>query len=192
MRPPMPEAERVAIRCSACDPAMRDASRGGTIVFYDDGLTKQCSHALGNDAPDCVGRSACGSSYNDCDWAPRIALRTRGARHHRQSGSARGQLQKLTAVTLHGALPESFCDASVPARAERRESLAQCLLMARAPGVVFTRRPQPPLAQERLRWPATNMRLGGATLAELRAPQHREEACRCQRRARPRRPRPDR
>jgi hypothetical protein len=41
------------------------------------------------------------------DWPRRIGLRVRHARDHRQRGSARPQIQKLSAGYFHRALPEA-------------------------------------------------------------------------------------
>jgi hypothetical protein len=67
----------------------------------DEGLTKPFRKPLTHQARDDVG-AAGGRESNDPMHRPRrIGLRPRDPRHHRERGSARGQMQKISAGKFH-------------------------------------------------------------------------------------------
>ena len=62
------------------------------------------------------GEDPAGETNNDTYRPRRIGLRHRNTRHHRQRGSARGQMQKLSAGKVHDAL--QHCGAAQVERAK--------------------------------------------------------------------------
>ena len=58
-----------------------------------------------NDARYGIGTAAGGKADDDADRPRRIGLRPRDARHGRERGSARGQMQKISAGKFHGIAP---------------------------------------------------------------------------------------
>ena len=80
-----------------------------------DPLRQPLRHQPGED----VGAAAGGEADDDADRLRRIGLRRRRARSDRERGRARGQMQKPTAMKLHG-VPSTIC--AVPWRAMQRDT----------------------------------------------------------------------
>src|SRR5262245_31464545 len=105
MRAPVACAERVAIGSGAEDPASADVAARTAHVFNNDGLTKEGSHALDNDAQDHICSASRSKRQHQGDGARRIGLRARDPSKRRQRGSARSQMQKLPSMEKpHGLL----------------------------------------------------------------------------------------
>ena len=83
---------------------MRDIAAGARPVLDDEWLTEPLRQPLSDQARDDVGRAAGGKADDDAHRPRRIGLRPRDARHGRQRGSARGQMQKLSAGKFHRVL----------------------------------------------------------------------------------------
>ena len=101
VRAPVAEAQRVAVRRCTRDAAMGDAAGGAAVVLDDDGGAERHAHALGDDAPDGVGRAAGGGTDHNGDRPRRIGLGLRDARRGRQHGGTGRQTQKTAARNVH-------------------------------------------------------------------------------------------
>src|SRR5258708_1780905 len=101
----MAEAERIAIGRRPRDLAMRDAARGGAVIFYDNRLTKRHPHVLGNDASDGIRRPARCGAHDDRDRPRRIGLRPREPRYGWERECTRCQMQESTAQKCHDVPP---------------------------------------------------------------------------------------
>src|SRR5262249_60585498 len=66
-------------------------------IFNDDGLTERRPHMLGQRACTQIQGTACGEWHHDRNWFGGIGLGPRNARHGRESGSARAQMQEFAA-----------------------------------------------------------------------------------------------
>jgi hypothetical protein len=70
-------------------------------VLDEELLAKPVRQPLTDQARHDVGHAAGGKADDDADRLSRIILRTRDARHGRESGSTGRQMQKLSASQLH-------------------------------------------------------------------------------------------
>src|SRR5215813_12789703 len=77
-------------------------------VLNDEWLAQALRQPMTHQACEDVGRPASGKADNDAHRPRRIGLRLRDARDNRQRGSARGQMQKLSAGKFHRALPRTM------------------------------------------------------------------------------------
>jgi hypothetical protein len=84
------------------------AARAGHVLD-DDRLPERGPHALAEEARDRVGRPAGRIRHDHRDRTRGIGLGRRDPRHDRERGSARCQMEKLSAGKFHCTLPESFC-----------------------------------------------------------------------------------
>src|SRR6516162_4295632 len=98
--------DRIAIGPCASDTADANAAVGPRHVFDDDRLPKRASHPLGHEAPNSIGRTACGDRHDHGDRPGRIGLSACDARDDRQRDSTRCQMQELSPAKFHGALPK--------------------------------------------------------------------------------------
>src|SRR5207244_328799 len=74
-------------------------------VLNDELLTEPLGKPLSDQAGEDVARATCGSSDDHAHRPHRIGLRPRDARHDRERGSARYQMQKLPSLgKFHGVL----------------------------------------------------------------------------------------
>ena len=89
------QKERIAVRGRAHDRLGADIAAGTRPVVDDELLAEPLRQPLTDQARDDVGRAAGGIANNDAHRPRRIGLRPCEARHGRQRGSARGQMQKL-------------------------------------------------------------------------------------------------
>ena len=101
MAAPLADDQRIAIGFGTHDPAGTDGAAGPGDVLDQNGLTERCLHAFGERARDNVGRAARWERCDNGDRSRRIGLRPSKARDSRQRGSARGQMQKLSAGKFH-------------------------------------------------------------------------------------------
>src|SRR4029077_5435810 len=83
------------------DSAVSNAPCSDPVVLYDDGLTKGIPHTLCNNTSYSVRRPARRGPNDNCDRPCRICLALCNARHGWDRGSARGQMQKLSAKKFH-------------------------------------------------------------------------------------------
>jgi hypothetical protein len=89
--------QRVAIGGRTHDGLGSDIAAGARPVLNDELLTELLGEPLTYYARDDVNRLAGGKSDDDAHRPRRIGLRPRETRHGRERGSARGQMQKLSA-----------------------------------------------------------------------------------------------
>jgi hypothetical protein len=101
MRANVPDTERVTIRCGARSASGAHGSPGAGDIFYDDRLTERYPHMLDEDARERIVGSARRVRHDNCDRPRRIGLRPSYPRNGRQRGSARGQMQKISAGKFH-------------------------------------------------------------------------------------------
>jgi hypothetical protein len=64
---PVPDAERIAIRCRPRDASDPDRSRRSGDILHDDALTERGAHRLGQDARHGIDRSAGGERHDHGD-----------------------------------------------------------------------------------------------------------------------------
>ena len=95
------QEERIAVRRRAHDRLGGDIAASARPVLDDELLAEPLRQPLTDQARDDVGRAAGGEADDDAHRPRRIGLRPRDARHGRQRGSARGQMQKLSAGKFH-------------------------------------------------------------------------------------------
>ena len=76
--------------------------------FKDEWLPEPLRQRLTREAGDGVGCLACRKGDDDAHWPRRIGLRPSDARHGRERGSARGQMQKISAGKFHFEPPWRF------------------------------------------------------------------------------------
>jgi hypothetical protein len=97
--------ERVAVGGRARDRLQREIAAGAGPVVDDHRLAEPLRHCLTDEPRDDVGRAAGGNEHDDGYRPRRVGLRLCNARHGRQRGRARCQMQKLSTGKFHGALP---------------------------------------------------------------------------------------
>src|SRR5262249_59827189 len=85
-----------------------DRAVGAGAVRDDDRLTPTLFKLAAAATRDDIGRSAGRETYEEAPRRRRVGLRPRDARHRRQRGNARGQLQKISAGKFHFELPSPF------------------------------------------------------------------------------------
>ena len=95
------QKERVAVGGRAHDRLGRDIAGGAWSVLDDELLAEPLRQPLSHQAREDVGASSRRKSDDDTHRPRRIGLRHRNPRHHRQRGSARGQMQKVSAGKFH-------------------------------------------------------------------------------------------
>src|SRR5262245_66386143 len=101
MRAQEADAESIAIGYRTRDAAHADSTAGAGYVFNDDGLAERDPHALGHDAPNRICWSAGRKRHDHRDRPRWVGLRPCDVRDSRKRGSARGQMQKLSAWQVH-------------------------------------------------------------------------------------------
>ena len=97
------QEEGVAVRRRIHDHLRTNIAAGSRPVLDDKLLAETLRQPLADQTSDDVGRSAGGKWDDDAHRPRRIGLRPRDARHGRQRGSARGQMQKFSAGKFHDA-----------------------------------------------------------------------------------------
>src|SRR5262245_35723836 len=91
----------VAVRWSTHDRFGADISAATRAVFYDELLAESPREPWSDEPRKKVGRAARGRGGDDADRPRRIGLRPSEARYSRERGSARGQMQKISAGKFH-------------------------------------------------------------------------------------------
>ena len=81
-----------------------DEAISARAVFNDDRCFQNHAQSVGHNASNHVRRAARRKRHDHRNRPRRIGLRPRDPRHSRQHGSARGQMQKLSAEKFHIAL----------------------------------------------------------------------------------------
>src|SRR5262249_24805889 len=84
-----------------------DIGAGARPILDDERLAEALGELLADQARDNVSSAAGGITDNDAHRPRRIGLRSRDARHSRQRGSTRGQMQKISSGKFHVNLPLS-------------------------------------------------------------------------------------
>src|SRR5262245_64889790 len=97
----MDEEERVTIRRRAYDCLSGDIGGSTRPVFDEEWLAEPLRQPLRDQACDDVGRPASGVADDDAHRTRWIGLRPSDPRHGRERGSARGQMQKISAGKFH-------------------------------------------------------------------------------------------
>src|SRR6516165_5561841 len=97
----MDEEERVTIRRRAYDRLGGDIGGSTRPVFDEEWLAEPLRQPLRDQACDDVGRPASGVADDDAHRPRWIALRPSKARHGRQRGSARCEMEKISAGKFH-------------------------------------------------------------------------------------------
>src|SRR5215831_3395231 len=100
--------ERIAIGGRTDDGLGGDIAGGAAPVLDDEWLTEPLRERLTHQAYEDVCSAARGISNDAAHWPRRIGLRPRDPRHRRQRGSARCEMQKLSAGKFHFELPSPF------------------------------------------------------------------------------------
>ena len=98
------QEERVAVRRRTHDRLGGDIAAGARPVLDDEWLAEPLRQPLTDQAREDVVRAAGGKADDDAHRPRRIGLRPSETRHGRERGSARCQMQKLTARKFHGVL----------------------------------------------------------------------------------------
>jgi hypothetical protein len=87
-----------AVRRGARDAADGDAAARAADVLDHHRLRQRLAQGLGQDARERVEQAACGIGHHHRDRTRRIALCPREARHCRERGSGRGEMQESAAA----------------------------------------------------------------------------------------------
>jgi hypothetical protein len=87
------------------DDRRADVAGAARPVVDDELLFEPLRQRLSDHARDDVGRDSGGIGHDDAHRPRRIVERHCGPRQRRQRGSARGQMQKSTALKFHDASP---------------------------------------------------------------------------------------
>ena len=95
------QEQRVAVGRRVHDHLGRDVGAGARAVLDDELLAEPFRQPLPRQPRDDVGRAAGGKANDDAHRPRRIGLRPSEARHGRKRGSARGQMQKISAGKFH-------------------------------------------------------------------------------------------
>src|SRR5215467_1368372 len=98
------QEEGVAVRGRAYDRFRGDGVIRARDVFDDEWLTKPLGKPSPQHTRENIRRTAGRRTDDDAHRPRRVGLRPRDARHGRQRGSARGQMQKLSAGKFHNGL----------------------------------------------------------------------------------------
>ena len=98
------QEQRVAVRRRAHDRLGGDVAAGARPVLDDEWLAEPLRQPLTDQAREDVVRAAGGKADDDAHRPRRIGLRPSEARHGRERGSTRCQMQKLAARKFHGVL----------------------------------------------------------------------------------------
>src|SRR5262249_46017304 len=94
--------ERIAVCRRTHDRLYADIATTARTVLDDELLTEALRQPLTNEARSNVVNTTGRKWDNDAHRPRRIGLRPRDTRHRRQRGSARGEMQKLSARQVHG------------------------------------------------------------------------------------------
>src|SRR5262245_9063908 len=111
--------QRVAVRRSTHDRLCADIAAAARSVLDNKLLTEPLRQPLSHQTRDDVGRTGRSERHDDADGPRRVALRPRDAGYGRQRGSARGQMQKLSAGKFHFEPPFTSFDHLVGAGEQR-------------------------------------------------------------------------
>ena len=98
------EEERVSVGRRTHDLPGADVATATRPVLDEEGLSEALRQPLTHQAPKDVVGSAGSYRYDDAHRPRRIGLGAGDPRYGRQRGSARGQVQELSANQFHGAL----------------------------------------------------------------------------------------
>src|SRR6516164_6781060 len=118
------QEERIAVRRRAHDRLGGDVAAGACPVLNNELLTEPLREPLSYQTRDDVARTAGAIADDDAYRPRRIGLRPRDPRDARQCGSARGQMQKLSAGKFHLNLPLALQIIRSPRRRARAASTA--------------------------------------------------------------------
>jgi hypothetical protein len=99
--------QRVTISRSADDNLGPDGSASTRPIFDDERLPQSFRQPLSQEPCDDVAAAASGKWDDDAHRPRRIGLRPCDARHHRQRGGTRRQMQKSPTRKVHGISPVS-------------------------------------------------------------------------------------
>ena len=113
------QEERVAVGRRTHDRLGANIVAGARPVLDDEWLAEPLRQPLSHQAREDVGRAAGGKADDDAHRPRRIGLRPSDARHGRQRGSARGQMQEFAAGKFHGA-PSQACSPTMETRTAAR------------------------------------------------------------------------
>src|SRR5262249_21190735 len=102
------QEERIAVRCRAHDRLGGDVAAGAWPVLNNELLTEPLRQPLSYQTRDDVARTAGAIADDDAYRPRRIGLRPRDPRYARQCGSARGEIQKISAGKFHFEPPSQF------------------------------------------------------------------------------------
>jgi hypothetical protein len=102
------EQQRVAVGRRIHDSFRGDVIASTGTVFDDEGLAQSFRQPLANQAGHYVRGPAGSITNNEVDWPVRKRLRPRNARDRGESGSARGQVEKFSAVGKFHDVPDEF------------------------------------------------------------------------------------
>ena len=97
--------ERVTVRRRARDRLQSEIATRTRPIVDEHRLPKPLRQRLADDAGDDVGRAAGADEYEHRDRPRRIGLRAGQMRQRWKRGSARGQMQKLSARKFHKSPP---------------------------------------------------------------------------------------
>src|SRR5262249_24714167 len=93
--------ECVPVWCRLHDCLGSDVGARARSVLDDERLAEALGELLADEARDNVGSAAGGIANDDAYGPGRVVLRPSDTRHGWQRGSARGQMQKISAGTFH-------------------------------------------------------------------------------------------
>ena len=93
--------QRVAVRRRSYDDLGADIAAGARPIVDEEWLPEPLRQPLTDQARDDVGRAAGRNSHDQTHRPRRICLRSRDARHDRERGSARCQVQECAAGKFH-------------------------------------------------------------------------------------------
>src|SRR5262249_19893855 len=116
---------RVAIWAGPYGLGRAEVAAASRAVFYDEWLAEPLRKQLTEQPTMHIVRASRGERDDDPHRPRRIGLRPRDTRHGRQRGSARGQMQKISAGKFHFELPSPFHIIRSPRPWQRAASAAR-------------------------------------------------------------------
>src|SRR5262249_27561500 len=101
VRIPVANNQRVSVRRGTGEPTDANASIRARHILDDNRLTERRSKTFANHAPEQIREPATRQRHDNRNWPGRIGLRPSNTRRGRERGSARCEMEKISAGKFH-------------------------------------------------------------------------------------------